>query len=134
MPTWRTPASLGCDNGPDFSTGTSSPSVKTERSGRTKSSPARRRRPHIGSVVVNETEIRRMRERDLRRIRGRLVSLISQNPAAALSPALRLRAQFREARFAHDADWTGEGLQRTRHLLAACGLPETDEFLWRYHD
>jgi ABC-type dipeptide/oligopeptide/nickel transport system ATPase component len=87
-----------------------------------------------GSVVINGVDISRMRERDLRHVRGRMVSSIPQNPAAALTPTLRIGGQFREAWLAHAKNWPGEGLPRARRLLAACGLEGDDMFLRRYPD
>jgi ABC-type dipeptide/oligopeptide/nickel transport system ATPase component len=87
-----------------------------------------------GSVLVNGVEIYKMREGDLRHIRGRLMSLIPQNPAAALTPTLRIGGHFREAWLAHAKNWTDEGLSRARVLLQACDLPYDEEFLRRYPD
>jgi peptide/nickel transport system ATP-binding protein len=87
-----------------------------------------------GSVVLNGTDISRMRERDLRYFRGRMVSLIPQNPAAALTPTLCIGGQFREAWLAHAKNWPGEGLARARGLLTACGVEADDMFLRRYPD
>jgi len=85
-----------------------------------------------GSVMVNGIELRGMRERELRSIRGKLVSLIPQSPSAALTPALRLGRQFREAWLAHRNEWPSKGRTRARDLLEACGLPGDEEFLRRY--
>jgi ABC-type dipeptide/oligopeptide/nickel transport system ATPase component len=87
-----------------------------------------------GSVVLNGIDIQAMRGRELRRIRGRLLSLIPQNPAAALTPTLRIGGQFREAWLAHAKDWPGEGLSRARRLLDSCDLDSGDAFLRRYPD
>jgi peptide/nickel transport system ATP-binding protein len=87
-----------------------------------------------GTVVVNGAELVAKKERDLRGIRGKLVSLIPQNPAAALNPALRLGTQFREAWLAHNKLWKNKGVERARWLLARCGLPSDDQFLRRYPD
>jgi ABC-type dipeptide/oligopeptide/nickel transport system ATPase component len=87
-----------------------------------------------GSVVVNGMDLRKMRERDLRQVRGRMISLIPQNPAAALTPTLSIGGQFREAWLAHAKNWTGKGLPITRRLLMACGLDADDNFLRRYPD
>ena len=71
-------------------------------------------------------------ERELRGVRGRLVSLVPQSPLAALNPALRVGTQLREAWRAHSREswdrqrgWVGK-------LLESCGLPPGDEFLKRF--
>ena len=86
----------------------------------------------IGSVMLNGIELHGMRERELRSVRGKLVSLIPQSPSAALNPALRIGTQFREAWLAHRTEWPDKGRARARHLLEACGLLGDDEFLRRY--
>jgi ABC-type glutathione transport system ATPase component len=85
-----------------------------------------------GSVIVNGLELCGLSERELRSVRGRLVSLIPQSPLAALNPALRIGTQFREAWIAHAKDWSGLGQDRVRSLLGSCGLTGDDEFLRRY--
>jgi ABC-type dipeptide/oligopeptide/nickel transport system ATPase component len=85
-----------------------------------------------GSVMVSGMELCGMRERELRSIRGKLVSLIPQSPSAALNPALRIGTQFREAWLAHAKDWFGRGQHRARGLLEACDLPGDDDFMRRY--
>jgi peptide/nickel transport system ATP-binding protein len=87
-----------------------------------------------GKVILNGIDIRGKRERDLRSIRGRLVSMIPQSPAAALTPTLSIGGQFREAWLAHAKNWPREGLPRARRLLEACGLQSDDQFLRRYPD
>ena len=87
-----------------------------------------------GSVLMNGKDIRGLTERELRTIRGRVVSLIPQSPAVALTPSLNIHAQFREAWVAHAKDWARDGVERTRRLLQACSLPNDDLFLRRYPD
>jgi ABC-type dipeptide/oligopeptide/nickel transport system ATPase component len=85
-----------------------------------------------GNVVVNGIDICGLRERELRHIRGKLVSLIPQSPAAALTPTLSIGGQFREAWLAHAGDWEGQGLPRARRLLESCGLEGDNFFLDQY--
>ncbi|RCG28572.1 ABC transporter ATP-binding protein [Sphaerisporangium album] len=65
-----------------------------------------------------------------RRLRGRVVSFMGQEPAASLNPALGIGAQVAEAvrlRSPGTADVTGQ----VRALLAAVGLPSDRAFLRR---
>src|SRR5262245_14276366 len=54
---------------------------------------------HTGAQVRGDIRIldRAYSARDLRDIRGRIVSLVPQSPAAALNPALRIGTHLREA-------------------------------------
>src|SRR5437899_4345597 len=49
-----------------------------------------------GSVRLGDTDILRLGASDRRKIRGRVVSYVPQDPAAALNPALRIGTQLLE--------------------------------------
>jgi ABC-type dipeptide/oligopeptide/nickel transport system ATPase component len=85
-----------------------------------------------GSIRLLGRDIARCSEREMRAVRGRLVSLIPQSPAAALNPALRIGTQFHEAWRAHSrASWSSE-TERVRRLMASAGLPDEQSFLSRF--
>jgi peptide/nickel transport system ATP-binding protein len=85
-----------------------------------------------GSLVFEGRDLLRLKERELRRIRGRRMAMVPQSPVAALNPALRLEAQLREAWTLHaDASWR-EARPQVRDLLARMGLPADNAFLRRY--
>ena len=54
-----------------------------------------------GSIIFQGADLLAMRERELRSLRGRAVSLVLQSPLASLNPALEIRTQLREAWRAH---------------------------------
>ncbi len=54
-----------------------------------------------GSIIFQGTDLLAMRERELRSLRGRSLSLVLQSPLASLNPALQIRTQLREAWRAH---------------------------------
>jgi ABC-type glutathione transport system ATPase component len=56
-----------------------------------------------GTIIFQGTDLLAMRERDLRDLRGRSLSLVLQSPLASLNPALQIRTQLREAWRAHSA-------------------------------
>ena len=84
-----------------------------------------------GRVLWRGSDLLAAGERDLRRVRGREIALMLQNPMAALNPRLRLATQFREAWLAHAA---GSGVWQERALdtLARLGLAADEAFLRRY--
>src|SRR4051794_24378364 len=49
-----------------------------------------------GRVSIDGTDILRLPERELTRIRGGRVAFVPQDPAASLNPALRIEAQIDE--------------------------------------
>lgn len=50
-----------------------------------------------GAIFFNGADLLRMSERELRRVRGRSLSLVLQSPLASLNPALEIGTQLREA-------------------------------------
>lgn len=83
-----------------------------------------------GSVSFRGTELLKLSERELRRLRGRQIALVSQSSLAALNPALRLKTQFREVWRAHrkDGDWR----EAATPVLQLLRVPVTEEFFDRY--
>jgi peptide/nickel transport system ATP-binding protein len=83
-----------------------------------------------GEVRMNCRDILAMREREIRRLRGKEIALVPQSPMSALNPAVSLRSQFRSAWLAHESNLTNFGA-RLRSLLLRMQLPVDDAFLNR---
>src|SRR5258708_6384772 len=59
-----------------------------------------------GEILFDGHDLLPLKERDLRRIRGREIALVLQSASAALNPALRIEDHFAEAWSAHSpARW-----------------------------
>ena len=56
-----------------------------------------------GNIRFQGADLLAMRERELRSLRGRSLSLVLQSPLASLNPALKIRTQLQEAWRAHRA-------------------------------
>jgi peptide/nickel transport system ATP-binding protein len=69
-------------------------------------------------------------ERDLRALRGCLVSYVPQDPASALNPAIRIGAQIREMHRVHAAD--RDGAELVGELLHRVQLPTDNAFQRRF--
>ncbi|MFI5101862.1 MAG: ATP-binding cassette domain-containing protein [Terriglobales bacterium] len=54
-----------------------------------------------GKIIFRGADLLALRERELRNLRGRSLSLVLQSPLASLNPALQIRTQLREAWRAH---------------------------------
>jgi peptide/nickel transport system ATP-binding protein len=83
-----------------------------------------------GSVRVLGTELVGRHERDLRPLRGRLVSYVPQDPASALNPAIRVGDQIREMLRAHLAD--RDASEAVVELLRRVELPTDRAFARRF--
>ena len=85
-----------------------------------------------GSVVLNGIDVLPYTERQMRDVRGRLISLVPQGASGALNPALRIGTQLSEAWNAHSKEgWSGQEA-RVKQLLTSCGLPGEEDFLRRF--
>jgi len=92
---------------------------------------------HTGAHVYGRTmllgrDLACANEREWRSVRGRLVGLVPQSPAAALNPALRIGTQLREAWRAHSSEpWAGQR-ERVSALFENVGLSPGESFLKRF--
>ena len=79
-----------------------------------------------GRVLFQGKDVLKASQRQLRRIRGREIALIPQDPMTCLDPVLRVGRQLREAIRAHNAVSKGEQRQRAVELLGSVGLPQPE--------
>ena len=88
---------------------------------------------NCGKVFCGETEILNLDEGDKRKVRGRLVSYVPQDPSSSLNPALRIGLQLREVLEAHNFGGSDEARKaRIKEMMAEVLLPSDDEYLERY--
>jgi ABC-type glutathione transport system ATPase component len=80
-----------------------------------------------GPVMFQGRDLSTLGERELRQIRGKEIGFVSQSPATALNPSMRLVSHLKEAWRAHATGEPDYG-----QLLASVSLPGDSEFLRRY--
>ena len=85
-----------------------------------------------GSIRFNGAELRDMRERDLRRIRGAAVGFVFQEPMTALNPVFTIGSQLVETLAAHDIATGRAAVQKAVELLDAVRLPDPERRLRDY--
>lgn len=83
-----------------------------------------------GRIVVDSIELLRLRPRELRRIRGRLIAYVPQDPSSALNPSMTIEQLVTDILRSHRPD--NLSTERIRQAVRAVGLPDTHEFLRRY--
>src|SRR5258705_4646246 len=84
-----------------------------------------------GRVVFEGEDLTRMSQRELRRIRGRRIAVILQDPMASLNPLFTIFRQVAEPAFFHQ-QMRGRTLRaRVQHLLKAVRIPSPE---WRMRD
>ena len=79
-----------------------------------------------GSIVVDGREILQMSERELQSIRGKLVSMIFQEPMTALNPLYTCGNQISEAILKHNNISKKEAKHRAIRLLEMVGVPSPE--------
>lgn len=85
-----------------------------------------------GQILLGGVNVLDMREKELRRIRGKQIGLVLQAASSALNPHLRLIDQVREAWRAHDSsDWRAARVQ-VIDTLRRLDLDCDEQFLRRY--
>ena len=84
-----------------------------------------------GSIFFQGRELLKLKEREMRELRGREIGLVLQSPLSSLNPALRIGTQLLEAWKAHASGPREEGLRRIEDALASVSLPHDSEFLHR---
>jgi len=86
-----------------------------------------------GSVRLGDVNVLALNEGELAHLRGRLISYVPQDPAAALNPALRIGTQLREILEAHNFGANAEARrERVYEMMREVALPDNNAYLSRY--
>jgi ABC-type glutathione transport system ATPase component len=85
-----------------------------------------------GSVYLEGQDLMKLKERELRALRGKHIGLVLQSPLSSLNPALSLGTQLREAWRAHGEGSSTECRASIVAALSNVTLPTEDEFLSRH--
>jgi ABC-type dipeptide/oligopeptide/nickel transport system ATPase component len=92
-----------------------------------------RKKSHVeGSIEFESCDLLKLRERELRGLRGRKIALVLQSPLSSLNPALKIRTQLKEAWRAHASGPAADCDTAVRAALENVSLPSSDEFLRKY--
>ena len=85
-----------------------------------------------GRIMFRDRDLMALSESDMRKVRGREMSLVLQSPLSSLNPSLKIGTQLEEAWRAHATGSSGECRAAVVRSLAGVSLPQDDEFLKRY--
>ncbi len=78
-----------------------------------------------GSIVVNGENILEKNERQLEEMRGRVVSMIFQDPMTSLNPVLTVEEQIAEVLRIHETAESASATERAREMLELVGIPQS---------
>ena len=85
-----------------------------------------------GEVYLNGRDILRLSSQELRKTRGKEISLIFQDPMTSLNPVLKIGCQLTETILAHEDCSKKEARDRSVSLLSKVGLPDPEKLMKRY--
>ncbi len=85
-----------------------------------------------GSVRLDGRELVGVEQEELRRMRGRRVAMVFQDPMMTLNPVLRIGTQMTLALRAHERVGEAEARARARDTLGRVGIPHPEERLDAY--
>lgn len=85
-----------------------------------------------GSVRLDGTDLLRLPERELRRVRGRRIGMVFQEPQTALNPVLSVETQIGEALTRHLGLRGRARRERVLALLREVGIPDPERRLREY--
>ena len=93
--------------------------------------------PHAGRITggrifYHDTDILALTSEELRRVRGRDIAMVFQDPATGLNPVLSVGQQVQEIITTHRDVGRREAKHRTFQVLAQMGLPEPEQVASRY--
>ena len=79
------------------------------------------------SALYRGTDLLRLPEKELARLRGRKISMIFQDPMTALNPCMRIGDQVAEPLIIHHGMSRAEALERAVEELSLTGIPRARE-------
>ena len=85
-----------------------------------------------GRATFGDRDLLRLRDRELRKIRGRQISMIFQDPMTSLNPVLTIGRQIREALETHFDMKRRAATARAAELLDRVGIPSPEARLRDY--
>jgi oligopeptide transport system ATP-binding protein len=85
-----------------------------------------------GSILFDGQDLLTLPEAAMRRIRGKRISMIFQDPMTSLNPYLRIGTQLGEVLELHEGATRAEARRRSIEMLERVGIPNPSERIDRY--
>ncbi|HEV2374816.1 MAG TPA: ABC transporter ATP-binding protein [Streptosporangiaceae bacterium] len=85
-----------------------------------------------GSVLLNGTDISKLGEEDMRKIRGNEIGMIFQDPLTSLNPTMTVGKQIAEAVILHRDVTKQQAYDRAVEVLDLVGMPKARERIGEY--
>jgi len=76
-----------------------------------------------GEILFEDKNLLELKEKDLRKIRGRKIALIPQDPMTSLNPVMTVGEQIAEVIEVHEKISKAEATKRAKEMLELVGIP-----------
>jgi oligopeptide/dipeptide ABC transporter ATP-binding protein len=80
-----------------------------------------------GEILLDGEDLLKKSQEEMRRVRGKRVSMIYQDPMTSLNPVFRVGFQIEEALMAHEKVPRRQAEDKAIELLAATGIPDPEK-------
>ncbi|MDG1357680.1 MAG: ABC transporter ATP-binding protein, partial [Akkermansiaceae bacterium] len=87
---------------------------------------------HSGKAIFDGVDLLNANPKQLRKIRGKRISMIFQDPMTSLNPYLKISTQLTEPLEIHDGIKGKEALHKAIEALAEVGIPEPEKRIHSY--
>lgn len=85
-----------------------------------------------GNICLDGCNLLNLSQTELRRIRGRKMTMVFQDPMTSLNPVLTIGTQFTESLTCHENITGTEVKRQVREMLKKVGLPQPEKIMKRY--
>ena len=85
-----------------------------------------------GTIRFKGRDMAEMSEEEIRRVRGKDIAMIYQEPMASLNPSLTIGQQLIEVPMIHEGASRNEALERAHDMLAAVHIPDPNRLMISY--
>ncbi len=89
-------------------------------------------RIHSGQAIFDGIDLLKTPEKQLRKIRGKRISMIFQDPMTSLNPFMKVSSQLTEPLALHEKCTGKKALHRAIDALAEVGIPEPEKRIHSY--
>ncbi|RHX96325.1 dipeptide/oligopeptide/nickel ABC transporter ATP-binding protein [Leptospira yasudae] len=94
--------------------------------------PSNISRVRSGEILYQGNDLLKLSAEQMRKIRGKEIAYIFQEPFAALNPLLKIEDQMIEAYLMHISDNRKEAIEKAKYLLSSVGITDIQQRLYSY--
>jgi oligopeptide transport system ATP-binding protein len=85
-----------------------------------------------GEAIFDGTDLLKLKDSDKRKIRGKKISMIFQDPMTSLNPYLRISTQMIEVLIEHDNLTKKQAIEKSVEMLKLVGIPSAEKRIFSY--